>query len=211
VDLVATFAFDVAGAARRFLPVLVDDANDGVSFGPARAEGIFLDTGSPGVRVFSSGRVNGAEVDFHVDITAGPFPRPVPVVEPVKLAAGHVARVWACRPETVAAQKVQALAHLGMYSWRTKDLNDLRLLLERVPMSPSDLRHAVSAYLADIGRTAADVRALFGPDSWWRLKFSSARWLDFVTESKGQAVPTDLTGVAAAVAAHLVPVLEGLP
>ncbi len=77
-------------------------------------------------------------------------------------------------------------------------------------MDADDLRDAVAAYLADLGRPPADALALFGPDSWWGLKFSSARWLDFVGELKGQAVPSDLAGVAAAIADKLNPILEGV-
>ena len=116
-----------------------------------------------------------------------------------------------CRPESVVGQKMQALWHLGMLGWRPKDLNDLRLLLARVPMDAADLREAIAAYLADVGGTGDDARALFGPASWWGMKLSSARWLDFVKASRGQDVPRDLAGVVAEVAGRLAPILEGLP
>jgi hypothetical protein len=214
LDLVATFPFDVGEAARRFLPVLADGAvADSVTFDTeqTRVEGIFLETGSPGARVFTSGVFDGTEIDFHVDITFGPPPRPAPVLGVIPTACGEAARVWMCRPETVAGQKVQALRHLGMLGWRPKDLNDLRLLLARVPVSYADLREAIAAYLADLGATPDEARALFGPSSWWGMKLSSARWLDFVKASRGQDVPRDLAGVVAEVAGRLAPVLEGSP
>ena len=210
LDLISAFPFSVEEALLRFQPVFETEVDDGVTFGSVRGEGIFLDTGSPGVRVFASGTVGGVEVDFHTDLTARPFPRPPPVFEAIPTTCGEVARVWACRPEAVAAQKVQALVHLGLHSWRPKDLNDLRLLLERVPMDASDLRDAVAAYMTDLNRPATDAVALFGPDSWWGLKFSSARWLDFAAESKGMAVPRELADVAAGIAERLNPILEGL-
>jgi nucleotidyltransferase AbiEii toxin of type IV toxin-antitoxin system len=213
LDLVATFPFAVEEAARRFLPVLADGAvADGAAFDNdrVRVEGIWLDTGSPGVRVFASGLAGGAEADFHVDITAGP-PRPAPVFGAIPTACGQAARVWMCRPETIVGQKMQALCHLGMLSWRPKDLNDLRLLLARVPLDDAELRGAIAAYLADLGRTGGDARAVFGPSSWWGMKLSSARWLDFVKASRGQDVPRDLATVVAEVAGRLAPVLEGLP
>jgi hypothetical protein len=214
LDLVATFPFDIEDVSRRFLPVLADaGVADGVAFDTeqTRVAGIMLDTGRPGVRVFAAGAAGGAEADFHVDITFGPPPRPDPVVEAIPTACGAAARVWACRPEAVVGQKVQALLHLGMLSWRQKDLDDLRLLLARVPMAAADLRDAVAAYLADLGRTGDDLRGGFGPASWWGMKLSGARWLDFVKASHGRDVPRDLAGVVAGVAARLAPVLEGLP
>jgi hypothetical protein len=214
LDLVATFPFAVEEAPRRFLPVLADESvADGVAFDAERThfEGIWLETGSPGVRVFVSGNFGGAEVEFNVDITATPFPRPAPVFGALPTACGEIAQLWMCRPETVVGQKMQALCHLGMLSWRAKDLNDLRLVLTRMPMDHADLRGAIAAYLGDIGRSGEDARALFGPASWWDMKLSSARWLDFVKSSRGQDVPRDLAHVIAEIAGRLAPVLEGLP
>jgi hypothetical protein len=209
VDLVATFAFDVAGAARRFLPVFSDDTiTDGVAFDldRIRHEGIWLESGTPGVRVFASAEVAGTEVEFHVDITFGPFPRPAPVLAELPTPCGVAARVWACRPEAVAGHKVQALWHRGALGWRPKDLEDLRQLLARVPMDPDDLRAAVFAYVGDVGGTPADARAMFGPESWWGMKMVSARWLDY---ADGRAVPRELAEVVAEVHARLSPILEG--
>jgi hypothetical protein len=62
-----------------------------------------------------------------------------------------------------------------------------------------------------VGATIDDARALFGPESWWGMKMASARWLDFVKASPGQAVPRDLAAVVAAVAGRLAPILEVLP
>jgi hypothetical protein len=210
LDLVANFPFSVEDAAARFLPVLSEGFSDGVAFDTdrARVEGIWLETGTPGVRVFASGAAGGAEADFHVDITFGPYPRPAPVFGAIPTACGEAARVWMCRPEAVAGHKVQALWHRGMLGWRPKDLDDLRLLLARVPLDDADLRQAIAAYLADVGGTGDDARALFGPASWWSMKLCSARWQDFVKSSRGQGAPRALADVVAEVAGRLAPVLE---
>jgi hypothetical protein len=213
IDFVAAFPFSIEEAARRFLPVLADRADDGVTFDAERVhfEAIFLDTGSPGVRVFVSGTSDGIEADFHADITFGPPPRPAPVFGAIPTASGVVAQVWMCRPETIVGHKVQALRHLGMLSWRAKDLHDLRLLLTRVPMDDDALREAIAGYMADLGRTGADARAMFGPSAWWSMKRSAAHWLDFVKASRGLDVPRNLADVVAEIAGRLAPVLEGLP
>ena len=212
LDLIAPALRSADDASQRILPALADaSAADGVTFDleGARVEGIFLDTGSPGARVFASGTFDEAEEDFHIDITFGPAPRPAPVFGALPTACGAEARVWACRPEAIVGQKVQALHHLGTLGWRQKDLNDLHLLLTRVPMNAADLRTAVAAYLADLGATLDAARALFGPDSWWAMKLSSARWSDFVGAARGQGVPRNLARVVAEVGARLIPMLEG--
>ncbi|MCE9564516.1 MAG: nucleotidyl transferase AbiEii/AbiGii toxin family protein [Planctomycetes bacterium] len=214
LDLVATFPFDIEEATRRFLPVFADNAvTDGVTFDTdaTRPEGIWLESGNPGVRVFTTGVANGIEIDFHVDITFGPMPRPAAVFSTLPTACGESANLWMCRPEAVVGHKIQALWHRGMLGWRPKDLNDIRLLLAHVPMDAVDLRGAITTYLADVGGTEADARTLFGPSSWWDRKFASARWLDFVNASQGKDVPPDLVSVAEEVARRLASVLEDLP
>lgn len=210
LDLVATFPFSVNEAEKRFLPVLADEFDDEVTFDPerTRVEGIWLGTGAPGARVFTSGTAAGTELDFHVDITFGPPPRPAPVLYDLPTASGG-ARLLACRPEAVAGQKVQALRHRGALGWRAKDLYDLYLLLARVEMSVADLRTALAAYLADVRAAPADAKALFASESWWDTKMASARWFDYVKPRGVPQVPRDLADVIAEINARLAPVWEG--
>lgn len=213
LDLVATFPFSVEETVRRFLPVLADDSvADGVTFDTERTrfEGMWLKTGTPGVRVFTAGVAGGAELDFNVDITFGPYPRPAPVLAELPTRYGEAARVWLCRPETVAGHKMQALWHRGMLGWRPKDLNDLRLLLELVPMDEAALCVAIGAYLGDVSGGGADARAVFAETSWWGMKLSTARWQDFVKTPLGRDAPRRLADAVAEVAGRLVPILEKL-
>jgi hypothetical protein len=195
LDLVAPCPLTIEEVGHRYLSLFAHPAvADGVVFDTdrIRLEGIWQHTDNPGVRVHTSATLGEDELDFQVDITGGPPPRPAPVFGDFPTACGQPARVWMCRPESVVGQKVQALWHLGMMGWRPKDLNDLRLLLARVPMHGAALREAVTAYMADMGATGADARAVFGPSAWWGMKLCSARWLDFVAASCGQEVPKHL-------------------
>ena len=136
LDLVAPSPLTVEEAARRYLPLFAQSAVvDGVTFDAEgiHVEGIWRHTDNPGVRVYAYGILGEDEADFQVDITGGPPPRPAPVFGELPTACGQTARVWMCRPESIVAQKIQALWHLGMMGWRPKDLNDLRLLLARMP------------------------------------------------------------------------------
>ncbi|MFO0845427.1 MAG: hypothetical protein U0797_24090 [Gemmataceae bacterium] len=122
------------------------------------------------------------------------------------------ARLSGCRPEAVAGQKLQPLWHLGMHLWRPKDLDDLRLLLGRVPMGPALGGEAVTARPCSPTSAApgADARSLFAASSWWGMKYTSARWLDYVA-ARGRSSPRSLQAVVAEVAERLAPLLEGLP
>jgi hypothetical protein len=212
LDLIASFPVDAEQAASRITALLADRDPDGVAFDPdsAYAEEMHLDTG-PGVRIFAAGVAGGVEAEFHVDVTFGPRPRPAPVFDALPTACGEVARVWMCRPEAVAGHKMQALWNRGLLGWRPKDLEDLRLLLTRIPMDSAELRGAILGYLADVGATVEDARALFGPAAWLGTKLASARWLDFVRSLKRRDVPRDLAAVVAEVAGRLSPILEEGP
>jgi hypothetical protein len=164
------------------------------------------------VRLFASGEVDGVEDEFSVDITFGEPLVPKPTVgEYPTLSGGRTARLGMCRPETITGRKLHALMHMGMLHWRPKDLNDLRLLLERVPMDPAELPAAIAASFTSRGNTTADARSLFRREAWWTMKMSRARWQDFVEESTDHAVPRNLAEVVTEVAERLGPILERLP
>jgi hypothetical protein len=78
-------------------------------------------------------------------------------------------------------------------------------------MDPAVLPEAIAVSFTSRGDPPDDARALFGRGSWWGLKTSSARWQDFVQESRGQEVPGNLGRVVAEVAERLEPILERLP
>ncbi len=213
LDLVATFPFDVAETGRRFLPILSDSGvDDGVTFDPerTRVEGIWLSSPCPGVRMYACGEYAGEEEDFSVDVTFGEPLIPAPRLLDYP-AAGGTARLWMCRPETITGRKLHALRHMGMMHWRPKDLNDLRLLLGRVPMEEAELPGAIAASFASRGDTGDHARALFGPRAWWGMKASSARWRDFARSARGLGAPQDLAAVVAEVSGRLAPILERLP
>jgi hypothetical protein len=146
-----------------------------------------------------------------VDVTFGEPLLPVPKLREYPMRGGELtARLWMCRPETIVGRKLHALMHMGMLHWRPKDLNDLHLLLSRVQMNFADLPAAIAASFTSRGNTTADARSIFSGE-WWSLKMSSARWQDFVKESKEQDVPRKLACVVAEVAERLAPSLERLP
>src|SRR5262249_6217188 len=74
LDLVSASPFNVRRTARRFARLLADrGVDDGVTFdtGRFRAEGIWLKTDFPGVRLFGSGAADGVKDEFCVDLTFG--------------------------------------------------------------------------------------------------------------------------------------------
>jgi hypothetical protein len=214
LDLVSTGSFDVEETSRYLVPMLADrSVDDGVIFDPERfrIEGIWLHTDYPGVRIFASGEVDGVEDDFSVDVTFGEPLVPEPIAGDYPMWESSLsARVWMCRPETIVGRKLHALLHMGMLHWRAKDLNDLRLLLGRVPLDRDALPGAIATSFTSRGNTTAEARGIFRRD-WWTLHTSAARWQDFAWEAQGLEVPGNLQRVVAEVAGRLEPILERLP
>jgi hypothetical protein len=203
LDLVSTASFSVEETGRQFRQLLANrDVDDGVTFDSKRfrVDGIWLQTNFPGVRVFTAGKVDGEEDQFTVDITFGEPMVPAPRLDDYPTSGNGTARIWMCRPETITGRKLHALRQMGMLRWRPKDLNDLRLLLERVPMDDSDLCDAIAASFASRDNTMAEARAIFGSDSWWTMKTSAVRWQEFVEESRRKDLPRNLASVVAAIA-----------
>jgi hypothetical protein len=210
LDLVARSPLTVTDATR-FLPMFADTVADDVTFDVEgiAVEGIWLQSDHPGIRLHISGAYAGQEDDIQVDVTGGPPPRPAAVMSELPTSTGTV-RLWTCRPESIVGQKLQALWHLGMFGWRPKDLDDLRLLLDRMPMDDAALREAIIATFAELGGTGREARGVFASESWWSTKHASARWGDFVAEAGRHGV-RNLSAVVAYVATRLQPILEELP
>jgi hypothetical protein len=212
LDLAATGPFDVRETGRRLVPLLADrGVADGVVFDEerVRVDGIWTDTEFPGVRMFGAGTVDGVADGFSLDVTFGEQLVPEPVACEYPTLAGPVAQVRVCRPETIVGRKLHALKQMGALRWRPKDLNDLRLLLVRVPMNPEALAEAIATSFTSRGDTPADARTLFHR-KWWSLKTSAARWQEFVRG--GHPGAAGLLGqVVAEIAEHLKPVLDRLP
>jgi hypothetical protein len=214
LDLVCTAPFGVEETGRQFRQLLANrDVEDGVTFDTKRfrVDGIWLQTDFPGVRIFAAGKVDGEEDQFTVDVTFGEPMVPPPKLGDYPTLSRCSARIWMCRPETITGRKLHALLQMGMLRWRPKDLNDLRLLLDRVPMDEGDLSEAIAASFASRGNTMAEARAIFGPDSWWGMKTSAVRWQEYVKESRRKDLPPDLGSVVAKVAERLNPILERQP
>jgi hypothetical protein len=97
-----------------------------------RAEIIWGETQSPGLRVF----LDGFQVDLAVGDPMCVPPRPLPI-------AG-VGDILACAPETLFGWKLHGLAELGRGRWRAKDLFDLDLLWRHARLDRAATRAAVA-------------------------------------------------------------------
>jgi predicted nucleotidyltransferase component of viral defense system len=121
--LTVTFR-DICGA-------VVDD--DGVSFDPksVRAQRIKEDAEYEGVRVTLTAHLGSARLDLQVDVGFGDAVTPVATeIEFPTLLGMTPPRIRAYPRETVVAEKIQAMVHLGIANSRMKDFFDVWFLAQ---------------------------------------------------------------------------------
>jgi len=210
VDLVGTGPWD-PDAARVAIREVLRERDDVTSFDAeiASFEVIWADTPFPGLRTKIRGSLaaDGATTrELQIDLGYGD-PLAVP---PVATTIGGDGPVLAVRPETMFGWKAHGLFEFGRGQWRAKDLYDLWLLAERVPMDGSAVVRSVEVAFASRGLplSAAD-RFLFD-DRWGGSRGSRRRWESFARKSGlGEAVPRIEVAVGV-VRARLASVLAAL-
>ncbi len=123
--------------------------DDGIVFDPASVivEEIRKEAGHGGVRVVIAGELAKARCKTQIDVGFGDAVTPGPVwsVYPVLLDDLPSPRLRAYPICTVIAEKLHAIALLGMTNSRVKDYFDLSVLLERETLDADLLAKAIRA------------------------------------------------------------------
>jgi predicted nucleotidyltransferase component of viral defense system len=154
-DLLGFGASDLASVARTFRDIASVDVADGMRFDPASvtAQEIRKNAGYAGARVLISGEIAKARCKTQVDIGFGDAvtPGPIDAVYPVLINDLPAPRLRTYPLYTVIAEKLHAIALLGMTNSRLKDYLDLSVLLERETLDESVLATAIAATFARRG------------------------------------------------------------
>lgn len=181
---------------------------DGLVFDPDSVVGepIREEARYAGVRIVLAARLVTGTVKVQVDVGLGDATVPAPTIVEIKsLLSLPSPRVRAYAPETVVAEKLEALVQLGLANSRMKDFYDLDLL-RRTFAFDDTLVDAVSATFTRRGtpiptEVPIGLRDDFGADSVKR-----SQWAAFLRRSGGEA-GLDLAEVVASLRGWLWPVL----
>lgn len=150
-DLLGFGASDLDSVAQTFRDIAAVAADDGIAFDPASVavEEIRKEAGYGGVRVIVAGELAKARCKTQIDVGFGDAvtPAPVDAVYPVLLDHLPAPRIRAYPTYTVIAEKLHAIALLGMANSRLKDYFDLSVLLERETLNPDVLVKAIKGRL----------------------------------------------------------------
>lgn len=192
-----------------FQGVCAIDNGDGVVFRPdtVQAAEIRKETNYAGVRVTLLGVIDGARCPIQVDIGFGDAvtPGPEDVQYPVILPEFDAPKLRVYPRYTVVAEKLEALALLGIANSRMKDYFDLWILSRYTDFDGDTLRRAILATF-DRRKTALPTDTPFGlSDGFVQDAQKQTQWQAFLGKNKIEAL--SLEDVVATLRDFLLPVI----
>lgn len=209
-DLLGFGASDLGSVAQAFRDIAAVPASDGIEFYPASVtvEEIRKEAGYGGVRVLITGELARARCKTQVDVGFGDAVTPAPVdsVYPVLLDGLPAPRLRTYPTYTVIAEKLHAIALLGMTNSRLKDYFDLSVLLERESLDTDLLAQAIQATFERRGIRAPDVPPVGLTDEFANDASRQSLWLAFLR--KNALTPEPLSAIVARLRGALAPALK---
>ena len=167
--------------------------NDGIAFAPASvtAEEIRKEASYGGVRVVIAGKLAKARCKVQIDVGFGDAvtPGPVDSVYPVLLDDLPAPRLRAYPIYTVVAEKLHAIALLGMTNSRVKDYFDLSVLLERETLDADLLAQAIKATFERRGMATPTELPVGLTDEFAHDSSRQALWQAFVKKNELASEP----------------------
>lgn len=211
-DLLGFGASDRDSIAQVFRDIAAIAAADGIVFDPASVtvEDIRKEAGYGGVRVVLTGELAKARCRTQIDVGFGDAVTPAPVesVYPVLLEDLPAPRLRTYPVYTVIAEKLHAIALLGMINRRLKDYFDLSVLLERETLDTDLLAQAIKATFERRGMAIPAALPVGLTDEFAHDTSRQALWRAFIKKNDG--VPEPLPDVVGHLRGVLGPVLTAL-
>lgn len=209
-DLLGFGASDLTSVAETFRDIAAVAVDDGIAFDPASVtvEEIRKEAGYGGVRVIIAGELAKARCKTQIDVGFGDAVTPAPVdsVYPVLLEDIPAPRLRAYPTYTVIAEKLHAIALLGMTNSRLKDYFDLSVLLERETLDTDLLAQAIKATFERRGMSLPDVVPVGLTDEFAHDSSRQSLWLAFL--KKNELPPETLNVIVDRVRCVLAPALN---
>ena len=210
VDLLGFGPSDQVSITQTFKDIASRRVEDGISFDPesVTVEEIRKGAGYAGARVLITAELAGARVKTQIDIGFGDVvtPEPVQAVYPVLLADFPAPTLQTYPVYTVIAEKLHAIALLGMTNSRLKDYLDLSVLLERETLDADVLAQAIAATFKRRGMAVPTSLPIGLSDEFANDASRQALWRAFL--KKNQLVAPPLSNLVLKLASQLKPMLQ---
>ena len=209
-DLLGFGASDLASVAETFRDISAVSVDDGIAFDAASVtvEEIRKEAGYGGVRVMIAGELAKARCKTQIDVGFGDAVTPAPVdsVYPVLLDDLPAPKLRSYPTYTVVAEKLHAIALLGMTNSRLKDYFDLSVLLERETLDTGLLAKAIKATFERRGMVVPDALPIGLSDEFANDSSRQLMWLAFLKKNGLETAP--LVSIVDRVRSTLAPALN---
>ena len=208
-DLLGFGPSDLASVAETFRDIAAVAVDDGIVFDPASVtvEEIRKEAGYGGVRVIIAGELAKARCKTQIDVGFGDAVTPAPVdsVYPVLLNDLPAPRLRTYPTYTVIAEKLHAIALLGMTNSRLKDYFDLSVLLERETLDTDLLVRAIKATFKRRAMPVPDAVPIGLTDEFANDSSRQSLWLAFLKKNElpSESLPAIVDRLRSALATAL--------
>lgn len=193
IDLLGFGDNDLAYIKQTFSKICRISADDGISF---LSESVTLDTikkdgGYTGARVELFGELAKAKIKIQIDIGYGDAvtPGPIDAHYPVLLSDLPAPKIRTYPIYTVIAEKLHAIALLGMANSRLKDYLDLYVLLGNEQIDNQVLAKAIQATFNRRGMTVPGVLPIGLTDEFANDPTRESMWKAFLRKNELEQKP----------------------
>jgi hypothetical protein len=189
------------------------DPDDGLRFDEkVEAAPMREDADYPGVRVRIDARLKNTRIPLLIDVGFGDVihPAPIDLSYPSLLGNSPETSIRAYPPETVIAEKLEAMARFDEGASRLKDHYDIWAISETFPFTAATLASAVRATFDRRGRpTPTGWPGCLTPEFAARAD-KLDQWRAFLRRTSPTLAPPPFAEIVVALRAFLEPVLESL-
>lgn len=190
----------------------IDVPLDGLTFDPdtVRAEPIRDQQEYGGVRVTLSAKIGTAQIPLQVDVGFGDAVTPAPdwATFPALLPDIPAPRIRTYPPETVVAEKVEAMVALGIANSRLKDFYDLWVIATTRSFDGAVLAEAIGATFTRRGTPFPTERPVALTEQFAANPDKQAQWRAFLTRASVTDAPRDLSTAIERISAFVLPPLN---
>ncbi len=214
LDLLGFGSPDQENLAQVFRQICeVEIADDGLTFDkesvtatPIREESVY-----DGIRVVVRVALGAMRIRLQVDVGFGDriVPEPQPSEFPALLAEhGPIIRLYS--PETVIAEKFNAMVLLGMANSRMKDYFDIWMLSRNFTIEGTVLREAIRQTFAKRQTALPETEPIGLSDAFSSNESKRRQWQGFVRRQRKQDASPDLKEIVATIRGFLMPTITGI-
>jgi predicted nucleotidyltransferase component of viral defense system len=209
------FTDDDPDAVKRIIMELCranEPSADGIVFVPESVSSIRIKEAAEyeGVRTSFSGNLGTARIHMQIDMGFNDKVTPAPaLVSFPSLLNLEEPRLRSYNPESLIAEKYEAITQLGELNSRMKDFFDIWLLSRTFTFEQQVLRKTFEVTFKQRGTDLVALPAILTPD-FPAIAEKQIQWRAFITKSRLDYAPSSFSEVTAAIRLFTEPVVTGL-